>query len=237
MKKINIITLLQEQYPSYTVKQLKSFIACREVKVFNETVNNSKQMFNIDSLVSLSFEKYVSRGALKLEKAIKEFNIDITNKVILDAGASTGGFTDYLVQNGARLVHSVDVGTNQLSYKLRNNEKVISYEQTNIFDVKSLDPEPDMCVCDISFKSILTYAKHIALLSKEKTLIALIKPQFEVENNPLFDGVIKDNKLLEETLDKVIKNLEDQGFSLSKVIESPILGRKGNKEFLVKLNL
>lgn len=237
MKKISIVKLMQEEYPHLDKKEIFALISCKQVKVDDEGVNNHKQVFNEGSHPKIINEPYVSRGAYKLKKAHNKFLFQIKDKIVLDAGSSTGGFSDYLLQNGAKLVYAVDVGTNQLAYKLRKDERIVNLERTNILDVKGFDKIPDYAVCDISFKSILKIALHILNLTKEKRLIALIKPQFEIKGNEDFNGVIKDSFLREKVLDETIKSLLNQGIKVRKVIESPIKGTKGNIEYLSLLEL
>lgn len=179
---------------------------------------------------------YVSRGGYKLEEAIKAFNLDFKDKVVLDIGASTGGFTDCALLNGARLVYSVDVGSNQLALKLRNDKRVISYENTNILDLK-LDINPDILVMDVSFVSIEHLIDGIKrFLNQNNYLIALIKPQFEV-GKMINKGVIKDKKVHIDVLNMVSTYLNNNGLYINKLTVSPIKGGSGNIEFLSMISL
>ena len=149
--------------------------------------------------------KYVSRAGLKLEHAIKEFNLDLSNKVILDIGASTGGFIDCSIQNGAKLVYAVDVGTNQLHEKLRNNPKIVSYENTNIldFDITNLE-KIDFIVMDVSFVSIEYLLPKInEFITDNNQFICLIKPQFEVGNIKIKNGIVKDKNMHRKGMENV----------------------------------
>lgn len=184
--------------------------------------------------IEVRFEtsKYVSRGGYKLEKAILEFNLDFSNKVILDIGSSTGGFTDCAIQNGARLVYSVDVGSNQLDDSLRNNSKIIVMENTNILDIEEFDETIDYLVMDVSFVSI----KHvipalIKFINERNSLVCLIKPQFEV-GKMINKGIIKDKKIHYKVLEDVILYLKEVGLYVNQLIPSPIKGGSGNIEFL-----
>ncbi len=157
---------------------------------------------------------------------------------MLDAGSSTGGFTDCLLQRGAKLVHSVDVGFNQLDWKLRTDARVIVHEKQNIMTLEALDPTPQAAVCDLSFRSIKGAASHILSLCGGTWLISLIKPQFEVPRwQENFFGVVEDPDLLERTMRNVHQALEEDGVGIKKLIRSPITGRKGNMEYLALLML
>lgn len=178
--------------------------------------------------------KYVSRAGLKLEKAVKEFNIDFFDKVVLDVGASTGGFTDFAIQNGAQKVICVDVGKNQLAEKLKQNPKVFSFEDTDIRDFKT-EESIDIVVCDVSFISLkLISNKIVQLLKKNGILIILIKPQFEcgIKVAKKYKGVIKDDKIKENIKKDIIAHFCSFGVCLVGDTVSPILGSKGNQEFL-----
>lgn len=181
--------------------------------------------------------KYVSRGGLKLEKAINKFAINCDSKVVLDVGASTGGFTDCALQNGAKFVYSVDVGTNQLDWSLRNNEKVKSMENTHIKDLKleDLDNEKvDLIVMDVSFISltkIFIYLKNF--LKEDAKMMALIKPQFEVgRENIEKGGLVKDFTKHKMAINNVVESANENGFFLKNIDISPIKGAKGNIEYI-----
>ena len=172
---------------------------------------------------------YVSRGGYKLLAAIKSFYLDFNDKTIVDIGASTGGFTDCALQNGAKKVYSIDVGTDQLAEKLKNDPRVISLEQTNIQDIPFFPEKIDYFVMDVSFVSIEYLMKDIhKFITNDNKLICLIKPQFEVGKVHMKNGIVK-----ERTVHiNIIKDLEQYGLGISKLIPSPILGGSGNKEFL-----
>ncbi|MBO7094309.1 MAG: TlyA family RNA methyltransferase [Spirochaetia bacterium] len=233
MKKVPLLTLLKKTYPEYSSDKLYSHILCGEVIVDGGVIKNPKELFPEDTPVVLADKKYVSRGGFKLEKALDIWHIDVKGKVVLDAGSSTGGFTDCLLQHGAALVHAVDSGSNQLDFKLRQNPAVLVREKTNIMDVTALDPQPDIAVCDLSFRSIVHAASHILSLTREKKLIALVKPQFEERGLvPGFDGVIKKEEDLRRVLPETERLLAEDNTYITDMIESPILGTKGNREFL-----
>ncbi|MBK5200393.1 MAG: TlyA family RNA methyltransferase, partial [Spirochaetaceae bacterium] len=188
--------------------------------------------------VSFTFDKFVSRGGYKLEAALEAFNINVKDKVILDAGSSTGGFTDCLLQYGAKTVHSVDVGYNQLDWKMRTDNKVYVHEKQNIMNLTELDPPATGAVCDLSFRSISGAASHILNISGKNFLLCLIKPQFEIPRwEQDFSGVIKSKELLKDTMMHVYDILLEDGIGIQNLILSPIKGRKGNTEFLSYLTL
>lgn len=184
--------------------------------------------------------KYVSRGGLKLEKALLEFGLSVEEKTCLDIGASTGGFTDVMLQNGAARVYALDVGTNQLAWKLRKDERVVVMEQFN-FRKAILDDfvqgQPEFTSIDVSFISLdLILPPLFKILKNEGDVVALIKPQFEAGRNQVGkNGIIKDPKIHRLTIEKVIHTALDIGFSVKNLTFSPIKGGAGNVEFLVHL--
>ncbi len=181
--------------------------------------------------------KFVGRGGLKLEKALNEFKINPTNLTCLDVGSSTGGFTDCLLQKGAKKVYAVDVGTNQLDSELKKDERIISMEQTDIRDLKSLPEKIDLAVIDVSFISLeLILPKVKDLLKKQGQIIALIKPQFETKKEAKNkNGIIKTEEIREKVLEKIKSFARKNGLEIINIIESPILGGSGNKEYLMLL--
>jgi len=181
---------------------------------------------------------YVSRGGLKLEKALDHFAIPVEGRVALDVGSSTGGFTDCLLQRGAAKVYAVDVGTNQLAWKLRSDPRVVSMEKTNIRDVTRAEiPElVDIIVCDASFIGLRTaLPAALALAAPGAHLAALIKPQFEVGKGRVGKGgIVREPELHQEVVETVEAWLAEQpGWRVMGVTESPITGAEGNKEFLI----
>ncbi|MGI6466160.1 MAG: TlyA family RNA methyltransferase [Sphaerochaetaceae bacterium] len=217
MKLEPLINLLEKEFPNYNKDQLKAFVDCREVKVDGETAVDYKQLFSSNSEVEIIHQKYVSRGGEKLEHALKSWSLNVNNLIFVDAGSSTGGFSDALLQHGAKLVHAVDVGYNQLDYKLRTNPKVVVHERTNIMRVKTLNPTPDAAVADLSFRSIVNAADHILSLTKQKWMVALIKPQFELDDKRIeFTGVVEDKALLIKILKEVARKLTLEGVEIEK---------------------
>ena len=181
--------------------------------------------------------KYVSRGGLKLEKALEVFHMDLKDKRILDIGASTGGFTDCALQNGASFVYAVDVGTNQLAYSLRENPKVKSLENTHIKDLKieQLDNEKvDFIVMDVSFISITKIIPDLnSFLNDTASMMILIKPQFEVGREGIDKGgIVKDLKKHKKVIQDIIDFSKNYGFIMKNLDISPITGTKGNIEYI-----
>lgn len=182
---------------------------------------------------------YVSRGGLKLEKALKVFPITLTDKICMDIGASTGGFTDCMLQNGAAKVYSVDVGYGQLDWKLRQDDRVVCMEKTNF---RYMTPEDipdvlDFASVDVSFISldkILTPA--YALLKKQGEMVALIKPQFEAGREKVGKkGVVRDPKVHEEVISRIVRHADEVSFEVLDLSYSPIRGPEGNIEYLIHL--
>ena len=182
--------------------------------------------------------KYVSRGGLKLEKAIKVWNLDFKDKLVLDIGASTGGFTDCALQNGAKIVYANDVGTNQLDWKLRNDERVVSLEEKHIKDLEIEDlgnNKVDFIVIDVSFISLTKVIGYFDRFLKENSqVVMLIKPQFEVGKEKIGrNGIVENEEYHNEAIKKIINFIKNLGYELLGVEDSPIKGTKGNKEFLM----
>ncbi|WP_163194726.1 TlyA family RNA methyltransferase [Clostridium thermarum] len=180
---------------------------------------------------------YVSRGGYKLEKAIREFNIDLKDKVCMDIGASTGGFTDCMLQNGASKVYSIDVGYGQFAWKLRIDPRVVCMERTNIRYVtpEDLGELCDMASIDVSFISLTKVLPAVKALLKEKgEVLALIKPQFEAGREKVGKkGVVRDRSTHKEVIEKIVNFSIKEGFSIINIEYSPIKGPEGNIEYLL----
>ncbi|MBP82816.1 MAG: TlyA family rRNA (cytidine-2'-O)-methyltransferase [Verrucomicrobiales bacterium] len=184
--------------------------------------------------------KFVSRGGLKIEKALDEFGIDVRGMVVLDAGASTGGFTDCVLQRGATKVFAYDVGKNQLAWKIRNDERVVSREGINIRYLQPGDigEEVDLVVIDVSFISLtLILPRVFQVLKPDGTVICLIKPQFELKKEQIGKGgIVREPELHEEAVEKISSFVcDDLGKSWHGLTQSPISGTDGNIEFLAWL--
>ncbi|MBH1940210.1 TlyA family RNA methyltransferase [Mobilitalea sibirica] len=183
--------------------------------------------------------KYVSRGGLKLEKAIEEYGIILKDRICMDVGSSTGGFTDCMLQNGAKLVYAVDVGTNQLAWKLRQDERVISMEKTN---VRYLTPDQikdpiSFASIDVSFISLTKVLQPVReLLADDGEIVCLIKPQFEAGREKVGKkGVVRDPKVHQEVIEHVVSYVISIGFDCKDLNYSPIKGPEGNIEYLLYL--
>ena len=183
---------------------------------------------------------FVSRGGLKLDKSIKSFNIDLKDKVCMDIGASTGGFTDCMLQNGAKKVYSVDVGYGQLAWKLRNDERVVNMERTNIryLDKSLIEDEVSFISIDVSFISLkLVLPVAYEVLCNGGNLVALIKPQFEAGIEEVGKkGVVRDINIHKKVISNTINIASEIGFSVADIDYSPIKGPEGNIEFLMYLS-
>jgi 23S rRNA (cytidine1920-2'-O)/16S rRNA (cytidine1409-2'-O)-methyltransferase len=214
--------------------QAKSLIEKGDVTVNGVVIKKAGELIESEAEISINAPLYVGRGAFKLQKAKEEFQISPQDKVCLDIGASTGGFTEVLLLAGARKVFAIDVGHGQLAKKLIENPRVINLEGTNIKDLHELDEKADLAVMDLSFISITKVLANVsALLNSQGELIALVKPQFEAGRERLpKDGVIKDIKVREEILQEVIGFAEAHGWIHHRSITSPIEGKTGNVEYL-----
>jgi 23S rRNA (cytidine1920-2'-O)/16S rRNA (cytidine1409-2'-O)-methyltransferase len=183
--------------------------------------------------------KYVSRGGLKLEKAIAAYGIQLEGKLCMDVGSSTGGFTDCMLKNGAIKVYSVDVGTNQLAWKLRQDERVVSMEKTNIryLTTEQIGEEVSFASIDVSFISLTKVLQPVRdLLAPEGEVVALIKPQFEAGREKVGKkGVVRDQKVHVEVIERVCEYAASIGFECLELNFSPIKGPEGNIEYLLYL--
>ncbi len=234
MKKIPLLELMIKNFHEISKSTLYTKIMCGEVLVNGEKNTSPGSKVLLDSAIEIIEKGFVSRGGIKLKAALDNWQIDIAGKVFIDAGSSTGGFTDCLLINGALYVHAVDVGYNQLAYSLRTDKRVGVFEKTNIMHINELTPLPEASVADLSFRSISGAGRHIIDLTTEKWLIALVKPQFEIDTKEFtnFNGIINDKHILTNVLNRVLKKIEKDNLFVDKVMLSPIKGRKGNTEFL-----
>ena len=217
-----------------TRERAQSLILSGAVSVDGGRATRPAQAVSPEAEVELQDEgpNYVSRGALKLEKALDDWHIDPANKVVLDVGASTGGFTDLLLQRGAKRVYAVDVGYGQLHYRLRNDPRVINMERTNIRNLTELPERADLGVVDVSFISLrLALPPMFRLVSEQ--IVALIKPQFEAGRERVGrGGVVRDAEVRTAVVEDLRNWSETQTWRLTDVVESPIKGPAGNVEFL-----
>ena len=238
--KERIDKLLVERGLADSRTKAQALVMAGVVLVDEKRVAKPSELFKIESDIRIKGEgpesRYVGRGGLKLEAALREFAIDPTGLVCIDIGSSTGGFTDCLLQHGAKQVVAIDVGTNQLAWKLRNDPRVDVRENTNArsLNAAEFDAKFDLAVMDVSFISVTKILPAIlSLLTAVGKMIVLIKPQFEVGKGEVGKGGIvrepeKHTQVITEVNDFAVK----LGLKVNGVIESPILGAEGNKEFL-----
>ncbi|WP_169081895.1 TlyA family RNA methyltransferase [Paenibacillus sp. PL91] len=237
--KERIDVLLVERGFYESREKAKAALMAGLVLVNDEPVDKSgmKVPRTADIKVKGALHPYVSRGGLKLEKAIRKFDIDLKGRVMLDIGASTGGFTDCALQNGASYVYAIDVGYNQLDWSLRQDERVHVMERTNFRYTQPADlvgPSPTFASIDVSFislKLILPALSH--LLAVDSGIVALIKPQFEAGREKVGkSGVVRDPAVHRDVLRTVLSAAAELGYSLQDITFSPITGGEGNIEFL-----
>lgn len=241
-KKIRLDVAVFEQGYASSREKAKAVIMAGQVYVNNQKVDKAGTQISPDDKLEVRGNslKYVSRGGLKLEKAMKEFPITLEGKICMDVGASTGGFTDCMLQNGAKKVYSIDVGYGQLAWKLRTDERVVNLERTN-FRYVTKEQVPDLIdfsSVDVSFISL----KHIlpvlnTLLCDSGQAVCLIKPQFEAGREKVGKkGVVRDLAVHLEVVQRIINLALENGFSVKGLQFSPIKGPEGNIEYLIYLN-
>lgn len=222
-------------------EKAQALIMAGQVVVGDHAVDKAGQQVPVDAEIRIKGEmlQYVSRGGLKLRRALDEFDIDVTGSLAIDVGASTGGFTDCLLQAGAARVIAVDVGSGQLAWKLRQDPRVVSMEKTNIryLTPDQLGAVPDLAVIDASFISLSKVLPTVAALVKPGgRIIALIKPQFEVGKGEVGKGgIVRDPAAHGRVIEAVRQTSQELGLTVSGVCESPITGADGNREFLISL--
>ncbi len=224
-------------------EKAKTLIMAGEVFVNGQREDKAGAVFEEAKITSLEVRgdtlPYVSRGGLKLEKAVKSFGLDLDSKVCMDIGASTGGFTDCMLQNGAKKVYSVDVGHGQLDWKLRSDDRVVCMEKTNFRYMVRDDIEDDLdfASCDVSFISltkILLPARR--LLKDGAQMVCLIKPQFEAGRDKVGKkGVVRDRQVHSEVVTKIVDYMGVAGFEVLHLDYSPIKGPEGNIEYLIHI--
>lgn len=238
-KKERLDILLVEKGICESREKAKTNIMAGLIFVDGQRVDKAGEKVKVDADIVFKGEKlkYVSRGGLKLEKAMKTFGIDLTDKVCMDIGASTGGFTDCMLQNNASKVFAVDVGYGQFAWKLRTDERVVCMEKTNI---RYVTPEDigvalDFASIDVSFISLRTIMPAVkALLGDKGEVVALIKPQFEAGRDKVGKkGVVRDKEVHLEVIDRIINFLIENELNVLGLSYSPIKGPEGNREYLV----
>ncbi len=243
MTKQRLDKLMLERDLAHTIEMARAMIMAGQVVVGDHTVDKAGQQVAVDAEIRIRGESlpYVSRGGIKLRKALDEFGVDVTGLVAVDVGSSTGGFTDCLLQAGAAKVFAIDVGYGQLAWKLQQDSRVVSMEKTNIRYVTpdQLDSEPALATIDASFIALAkVLPATVGLLKPGSRIIALIKPQFEVGKGEVGKGgVVRDSAIHEKVIDDVRRTAQDLGLTVSGLCESPITGADGNREFLILLQL
>lgn len=224
-----------------TIREAQSLIMQGLVYANDEKIDKAGHSIDVESSLYIKQGKhdFVSRGGLKLEKAIELFNIDLKGKIAMDVGSSTGGFTDCMLREGASRVYAVDVGYGQLAWQLRNDERVIVMERTNIRKVnrEDLKDDLDFASVDVSFISLKLVLPVLKKLVKENgELVVLIKPQFEARKADVGEGgIINDKKIHFEVLKNILKFSNGLEYSIAGLSFSPITGATGNIEFLARL--
>lgn len=241
MKRERIDKLLIEKGIVPSRERARALILEGKVTVEGSVIDKPGVRVNVDAPVQIRGEDlpYVSRGGKKLEKALESFGIDPEGMIVMDVGASTGGFSDCVLQKGAKKVYAVDVGYGQLAWKLRTDPRVVNLERRNIRYLKreEIREDLDLILIDTSFISIEKFLPHLLeFLKKGGEVIGLIKPQFEVGKGEVGKGgVVRDPALHQKVIERITKFCESVGFGVLGVIESPLLGPKGNKEFFIRL--
>jgi 23S rRNA (cytidine1920-2'-O)/16S rRNA (cytidine1409-2'-O)-methyltransferase len=221
-----------------TGEKARALIMAGEVFVNGQRADKAGRSVSPDSKIDVRAQlRYVSRGGVKLEGALQHFSINVAGAVCADIGTSTGGFTDCLLQNGAMRVHAVDTGTGQIDWRLRSDPRVVLHEAFNArnLQVDDLGEAVDVVVCDVSFISVTLIIPAIVRVLKPETgrMVVLVKPQFEVGRDLVGKGgIIRDPALHEASCAKVRACVEESNFTTD-IMESPITGAEGNKEFLL----
>jgi len=235
--KIRLDRLLVERGLAESREKAQALIMAGEVLIAGQKAAKPGHSVDADAAVEvLARPPYVSRGGFKLAGALRHFAIDPAGKVCLDVGSSTGGFTDVLLQAGAARVHAVDVGAGQLAWSIRTDPRVVVHEGINARELRFDDVGElaDLLVCDVSFISVtLILPAAVPLLRPEGQMVILVKPQFEVGRGQVGKGgIVRDPALHQAACDRVAQAVAEAGFR-TEIIESPILGAEGNKEFLL----
>lgn len=230
-------TALVQRQLVETREKAQALILSGKVRVNGQTTDKPGRAVSSEARIDVEQPlKYVSRGGFKLEAALREFGVPVSGRICLDVGASTGGFTDCLLQRGAARVHAVDTGAGQIHWKLRNDPRVILHENVNAryLNFDDIGELADVIACDVSFISMTLLIPAVsALLAENGDWIVLVKPQFEVGRDLVGKGgIVRDTGAHRLACDRVATALEARGFRTA-TMDSPILGARGNREFLV----
>ena len=238
-EKISLDKLLVERGIATTREKARALILAKAVKINEIYVDKAGTLVPNDAQVHVKGKDnpYVSRGGLKLKGALKEFQLDVTDLVALDVGASTGGFTDCLLQAGARKVYALDVGYGQLAWKLREDKRVVVIERTNIryYNGIHLNELPDLATIDVSFISLkIVLPAVLKLLGNDGQILALIKPQFEAGREEIGEkGLVKNSAVHQRVILGITDFCRKLNLQVEGTCSSPLLGPVGNKEFFV----
>lgn len=211
-------------------------IMAGQVRVNGELVMKSSQKVNEDAALSVDAgPKYVSRGGIKLEAGLDQFQVSVTGRVCADVGASTGGFTDCMLQRGAKRVYAIDVGKGIIHWRLRNDPRVELMENTNVRSIQRLPENISLCTIDVAFISLRLVFPSVSLwLEEGADLIALIKPQFEAGRKDVGKGgIVRNPAVHQQVIERVYRQADSEGLSPQGLMRSPIQGQKGNEEFLL----
>jgi len=235
-KKLRLDQLLVGRGLFPSREQARRAILAGEVSVATRVVDKPSELLNEETAIAVKpTRKYVGRGALKLEAALDHFRVGLQGKIALDIGASTGGFTDCMLQRGAEKVYAVDVGYGQLDWKLRNDARVVVLERINarFLTRDHVQELVDICVIDVSFISLtLILPNAIALLKPDGVVLALIKPQFELQRSEVGKGgIVRDPGLHQKAQDKIVAFVNDLGDVVAGITPAAIKGADGNQEF------
>ncbi|MGQ9647349.1 MAG: TlyA family RNA methyltransferase [Thermodesulfobacteriota bacterium] len=240
-RKERIDKLLTERGMVQSRERAKALIMQGRVSVDEQTIEKPGTLVRVDAPIQVRGEDppYVSRGGLKLEAALTAFDVNPEGRVVIDVGASTGGFTDCVLQKGAKKVYAIDVGYGQLAWKLQQDPRVVNLERRNIRYLKKeeVPEEADLVLVDTSFISVEKFLPHLLKFLKEGgEILCLIKPQFEVGKGEVGKGgVVRDSKLHQKVVDRISQFSRGLGLDVRGVMASPLLGPKGNKEFFLHL--
>jgi len=236
MKKRRLDLMMVERGLAESREKARVAILAGDVLVNGETVTKPAASVAEDVRIELvKPPKYVSRGGEKLEHALDAFELDVHGLVVMDVGASTGGFTDCLLQHGASRVYAIDVGYGQLDYRLRQNERVVSMERTHIRELSELPEQPALATIDVAFIGLENVLPSVhRLLKPGGDIVALVKPQFQAKRNEVRKGgVVKDPLLHATVIGRVISWAAQHGLRFGGLTTSPLRGPAGNKEFFV----
>lgn len=246
-----LLARLCQRYPEPGRDHWYAAVMCGEVRVDGERVRDPRRIVTGASAIAVQHETALaSRAGYKLLHALERFAVPVAGKVVLDAGAATGGFTDCLLRRGVRHVHCVDVAYGALAYRLRNDSRTTVHERTNVMHLRPgrLRPDPDGAVCDLSFRSLRGAAARILTLTREGWLVALIKPQFEWRTAGLgapprprarrtgatgrFDGLVRGADAIVAVVNALQAGLAAEGLTIRRCTPAPVSGRRGNREVL-----